>query len=295
MTRLVCIAALLLLRTTAAEAGTLLLKNSWITAHKNRVTVDVDCRVDQALKQPHNIASGGDDGDLHMAGRCDVGLPMVLEIVNAALFPGAVSAVQSAASSKDVQHIDGAWRLWFEHPAQATQTQGAKVPVPTDSNPDHVFEIHPLTAFAGDDVRPGFEPIKGYKAYDAKTAFTYYEQRKFTAVRQATFTSITATKAVYNYAAFPLTVAGPPQKVADGFMVLATIDGVVNDLRRMVIADGTPPAALIQHATTGSRFVALGIPRVSLERIDAQTLKNPGKKVVVPAAYEMIIVALTPK
>jgi hypothetical protein len=249
------------------------------------------------LATPHTIGSGGDDGDLHMAGRCSaVGLPLVLEIVNAAQFPGALAAVKTAASAKQLEQISGAWRLWFEHPPGAgTQTQGAKVPVPTNSNPDHVFEMHPLTAFGGEDLKASFVPIKGYKAYAAATAFPFYEKRAFTVARGAKFTTITSTKAGYNYAAFPLTIAGQPKKVADGFMVLATIDNVVTDPRRMVVAEDTPAAALVEHTAEGAKFTALGIPRVNLERLDAEAAKSPGTTVTVVAAYEMIIVALKPK
>lgn len=291
-------AALLVLAISSArsDAAKVLLKDSWLKANKNHVTVRVSCRLEESLKSPHGISSSGNDGDIHMACRCpDIGLPMVAEIVNARQFRPVVDAAFQGAQDKKTETLTGVWRLWLEHPPKSgSQTQGATVPAPGSSNPDHVFEIHPLTQFGGEDLRAGFVPIPGYSAYPAKKAFDYYEKREFTVSRKSGFTAIEGGTAKLNYATFPLTLDAKPHKRPGGWIVLATIDGVLAIPRRMVIADGTPPATLISVAKKGDRFQALGIPRINLDKVDNE-LKNTSGPKTYNGGYEMIIMALAKK
>ena len=206
----------LALSSRPGHAGTVLLKNTWLTQHMNRVTATSDCHVDKTHPGPNPIGNDGDDGDLHTACRCaDIGLPMVAEIVNAAQYAPAVAAAKNAASTKTITPVTGVWRLWLEHAPTTTQTQGGHVAVPTNTNHAHSFEIHPITRFGTIDLLASFATIPGYKPYDAKTAFTHYESRTFTVSRTATFTSIQGPKALYNYAGFKFTVAAAPKHVAD--------------------------------------------------------------------------------
>jgi hypothetical protein len=286
----------LLLAADGAPAGaesTVLIKNTWLKRHKNRVTTSASCEISRSHKHPNPIGSSGDDGDLHMACRCAaIGLPMVSEIVNAAMFPDAVADAKDAAATLKKRQVAGAWRLWLEHPSQTPQTQGASVPFPANTNPDHSFELHPVTRLGTHDLRSSFVPIPGYKAWPAGTAFPYYEKRVFTVSRKGAFTAIEGTKSKYNYAKFRFTTAGKSKQLSDGWSVLARIDGVPDSVRRMVAPDDTPPAALIAAATKGKRFEAVGIPRINLERLDRVLAENPGVKTPVRGAYEMILVSL---
>lgn len=277
-------------------ASTVLLKNTWVKAHKNRVTTSALCEISRSHDHPNTIGKSGDDGDLHMACRCaSIGLPMVSEIVNAAMFPDAVTEARDAAATLKKRRIAGAWRLWLEHPSKTAQTQGGKVPFPKNTNPDHSFEIHPVTELGSEDLKPSFVAIPGYQAWPAATAFPFYEKRVFTVSRKGKFTAIEGTKAKYNYASFRFTSAGKPKKLADGWSVLARVDGVPDSIRRMVAPDGTPPAALLAAAAKGHKFEAVGIPRINLERIEAVLAENPGVKTPVRGAYEMILVSLKKK
>src|SRR5437867_2735849 len=114
----------------------LVLKNAFIEANKNRATMDITFDVDHVLKKVHKIDRGGDDGDIHMSGRsADVGLPLVVEVVNAGL--DAESTVLAAARQADgsTLAVSGAWRIWFEHPG-GDQVQGEDVPPAQNTNPD---------------------------------------------------------------------------------------------------------------------------------------------------------------
>jgi len=284
---------------TGSNASSLVLKNAFIEHVKNRVTIDVKFNVDHAAPGPHRISSGGNDGDLHMAGRAvSVGLPLVVEIVNAGE-PSQNSILDDAEESNGGKSVDvsGAWRVWFEHPG-GDQIQGEDVPVPSDTNPDHVFEIHPVTQFAGNSAVQSFVPIPGYQAYDAETAFSKYEKITATIQSMNTSTTIDSPKAGYNYTDFIMQLAEDPTPSDDGgLLVLADVvkddeEMVVPNPHRMVFAPNTPPAKQVAGLHKGDKMHVLGIPRVNLERISVMTAEHPGEEFEAQLPYEMIIVAV---
>jgi hypothetical protein len=197
-----------------------------------------------------------------MSGRpgSEVALPMVAEIVNAGLKgTGAADSESHRAFLKarpmegtsTKVNITGFWRLWFEHPpTDPTDVliQGQTVPIPGDTNPDHIFEVHPLLAF--DDVKmpTAFVPIPGYTAYTAKRAFEAYEKLTFRARKLASFTTISSTKVGFNYTEFDAELAGTLVDVNDAIFALARIldkkngTSVTAAPRRLVFAKGTAAA-----------------------------------------------------
>lgn len=299
MTTRFCTIALLLLFTTPLSAAEVLLKNTWISTFKNRVTMALTYKLEKAHKKPNPIGEKSDDGDMHLAGRSkQVGLPFVVEIVNAGLGAHAtvLDSVKDLVADAETVDIEGAWRLWFEHPAKTPQQQGATVPPPKNTNPPHVFEIHPVTKWGNDPLDESFVPIEGFTGHSAATAFARFEKMIVTVTKRKSFTSFEAKTIGFNYVDFNIVLTGAAKKVADGYMVLAKVadlDGniIVHTPRRMVIAADTAPAALIQTAKKGSTFKALGIPRLNLERLMEKA--EPRKSVAVQGAYEMIIVGLT--
>jgi hypothetical protein len=285
------------------QGGTLAMKNAFIEKFKNRATVDATFRVDHVLSKPHAIAKGGDDGDLHMAGTApEVGLAVVAEIVNAGAPLQALVATRAEGDGGKTVKISGVWRLWFEHPPAngVIQKQGDPVAVAPDSNPDHVFEIHPVSAFDGTVILKSFDQIPKYTAYDAKTAFGEYEALTATVTANATATIIDSPRAGHNYTEFKVVLGGPPVASDDGgLLVLGTVfqddeTPVTSGPRRMVFVGGTSAAVAVKKGVAGSEFHLLGIPRVNLERISFATKKNPGKTFTMPLPYEMIIVAVLP-
>ena len=294
-----CTCLLLFLTATQLSAAEVLLKNSWIARFKNRVSMPLTYKVEKAHKHPNKIGEKSDDGDMHLAGRSpEVGLPFVVEIVNAALevHKDVLTSIKTLAGSAGTVGIEGVWRLWFEHPAKKAQQQGATVPPPKNTNPAHVFEIHPVTKWDDDPLDESFVPVEGFTAHDAKTAFGRFEKMVVTVTRRTALTSFEAKMIGYNYVDFRIVLTGPPKKVEDGFMVLAKVQDlkgnvIVNTPRRMVIPAGTPPAALIATAKKDATFTVLGIPRLNLERLMEKA--KSGQSVAVQGAYEMIVVALT--
>lgn len=285
------------------QAGTLVLSSKFVDQLKNSATISVNLEVDEHLTKPHRVGTSGDDGDVHMAGRSpQVRLPMVAEIINARLEKQSMQLLNDSTPDGKIA-VTGAWRLWFEHPSQDTMIQGKPVDKPEDSNPDHVFEIHPITRFGTNSVLDSFVPItnakgKGYVAYAAGKAFPYYEGLTVTIERTANSFSIESGKAVLNYAEFVIQLVAKPTEVDDGFFVLAKVfdteeeeEPVIPDARRMVFVKGTAPADAVKTMKKGGRLHVLGIPRINLAEVAAVKAGGPAE---MNLPYEMIIVAVFP-
>jgi hypothetical protein len=284
--------------TTAAWADTrITLKNSFIEKYKNRATIVTTFTVDKAHKHPNSPSK---DGDLHIAGRApEVKLPIVAEIMNARLRPDAVDLVQEAETNHESLHLTGAWRIWTEHGGDSIQTQGDVPPI-TTTNPDHVFEVHPVTNINTLSLVETFQPIEGYEAKDADRAFHRYESTRSEITPGQNTTTIVTTMAGYNYVEFLLVLNEKPRTITDGKMALAGVYDLEGDLlvrnRRMVFVGGTPPDTAVTELEKDACLHVLGIPRISLtlvswrahhkeDRADALTWSLP---------YEIIVVGLYP-
>lgn len=305
--RIVSLLCITLLLGSDLPAETLTLSKDFVVKNENRATLDnLTFELDAHLKKPHTISSGGDDGDVHMAGRSDqVRLPMVAEIVNAGFENASVTLMNNTSQGGSLS-MSGVWRIWFEHPSTGDQTQGAEVGVPETSNPDHVFEIHPITKFGTQDISvSSFEPILdpkkkcSYNAYPASKAFAVYERQQATISVSDSAVSITAKKVGYNYAEFFLEPVGK-YKAGDGdngLFVLANVydesdeeTPVTDAPRRMVFVAGTDPAKALDALQNqgGGKLHVLGIPRVNLAEVAAVS----GDSVDMALPYEMIVVAV---
>jgi hypothetical protein len=287
---------------------TVALTKGFVKKYKDKATIPTTFHIDRHHNHANPIGSGSDDGDIHIAGRDSVvKLPMVAEIINGAKEADALNFMLQAAVGQAIP-LTGVWRLWFEHPGSEDQIQGEEVPTPTSTNPDHVFEFHPVTQFDTFDTLDSFVPIKDeeedaeFTGYDAAKAFGAYEQRPATITKSNTAIMITSNKAGYNYAHFQIRLTGKPKDVGDGYMVFANIydsdaksgdDPVVEDARRMVFVKGSKPADLIKDKKKGDKLKVLGIPRVNLNMVYAIATGLQGDEEYSEGLpYEMIIVAI---
>jgi len=281
-----------------AQNNTVVLKRAFVETYKDRATVDATFIVDHAHKKANAPKA---DGDLHVAGRAqkEVGLPMVAEVMNAAQKgqTDAVEEIHQVEGKKSAVPVTGTWRFWFEHPAKK-QIQFDPVPVAANTNPDHSFEIHPLTKFDANEVAGSFVEVKGFTPYDAETAFTYYETLKVTVSATKTAVSISAAKAKYNYAEFTMTLAGTPKKLSDGgYAVLADVNGSGDEAIasgvRMIFVPGTPPLKQLisQELGKGDEMKVIGIPRINLNAISSMVAKSGATPITKKLPYEMIVVA----
>jgi hypothetical protein len=288
---------------------TLALNKSFVKRYKDRATMTTNFYVDHYPDGPHSISRSGNDGDIHMAGRDSVfKLPLVAEIMNARFAETAMDRLRQTVPAQAIS-ITGAWRVWFEHPGNTNQIQGNTFPVSTDSNPDHLAEIHPITKFSGIDLLDTYTeisdrktPAKIYEAYTAETAFDYYDGLDCTIKASDTAIMIASKKSVYNYADFYIELAGTPKEVTDGYLVLANVyestsdeDDPVNTApRRMVFVRGTEPANRLLSLPQGGRLHVLAIPRINLAEVYVIAQQNGATEVSVNLPYEMIIAAILP-
>lgn len=304
--KIVSIALSIVVAAATLQAETLNLSPAFVNQCKNRATISIQLELDAHLTSPHSIGRSGDDGDIHMAGRApEVQLPMVVEIMNAGRGPESASVdLMNNTSSGQTIPVTGVWRIWFEHPSPGEQTQGDNVDVPANSNPDHVFEIHPVTNFGGQDIAdssliPITDPSDGhaYSAYPASVAFAAYEKLQATLSVSDTAVSITAKKAGYNYTEFMLEPSGTPQRGDDGIFVLANVYDLTDTETpvttapvRMVFVENTEPAKQLLNLPQGQKLHVLGIPRLNLAEVAAVS----GDSVNLSLPYEMIVVAVFP-
>lgn len=283
-------------------AGTVILKKAWVEKFKNLTTIQARMKVHHAHVKPNKIGKGSEDGDLHFSGTAEqeIGLPFVAEIVNAKAQTKAQDAVHKAEREGDAVSVTGAWRIWFEHPA-AKQTQGGKNAfAPDTTNPDHLFEIHPISKIEAEDVHGSFVAIPGFTAYDAGTAFPYFDGLKVTI--QATNSAITmeSKKSKYNYVQFYIELTAKPKKVGDGYIALANVvdskgEAVTDGPRRMIFVEGTKGATAIKDSGEGDTLHVLGIPRFNLDGISHLVKKNGTSQFEAQLPYEMIIVGVYPE
>lgn len=293
-----------------AADQTLSLKKDFINQVMDRATVDTDLRIDEQSPL-HSISEKGNDGDIHMAGRDNViKLPLVAELLNARFEPDVMKFLKKISDGQvgSSVNVTGIWRIWFEHPGPG-QVQGQTVPAPSGSNPDHVFELHPLTRFGSFDCLDSFVNItnpkasvnKVYKAYSATRAFGEYEKLE-AAIKATSKRVFLATSQIgFNYTEFVIELGGKPKDMGDSLMVTARIydsadleEPVVEKLHRMVFVKGSPPADQIQGLKKGDMLHVLGIPRVNLKEVMAVANKHGANETVVALPYEMIIVAVLP-
>lgn len=274
------------------------LNNSFIEKYKNRTSIDTDFFVDKAHERPNSPKK---DGDLHIAGRAqEVGLPVVAEIMNAASEKEAVNFIHSVEGTGRAIKMSGAWRIWCEHGGNSNQIQGEKLNPFTSSNPDHVFEIHPVSKIGDKEVLGSLRPIEGFKPKDAHDAFIRYENLKCTLIPnpQKKTTTIRTTMAGYNYVEFIMEIQGEQKVVEDGRMVFASVLDLDEELlvrnRRMIFVKDSPPEKALRNLKKGDKLHVLGLPRIDLAVVSWRVNHYQEKKEVLTwrLPYEIIVVGV---
>jgi hypothetical protein len=305
------LAAALLNSFVICNGMTLALNKGFVRKFKDKVTITTTLRVDKHHLKPNDIDS---DGDIHMAGRDSVVLlPMVAEIVNGRNEKDTMQFLLQTTVGQQVD-VTGVWRLWFEHPSGegTSQTQGLVVQIPSDTNPKHLFEIHPITNFGGFNCLDSFLPIvddqthptQEFRGTPATTAFPSYDVHEITISRSKTAIMLDSKKAVYNYTDFFIKLVAKPKDVGDGYIVSAKISAtnnfseplLVEGNRRMIFAKDSAPANAVKNLGSGDKLHVLGIPRVNLNEVfEVASGLEIGDSQTQPLPYEMIIVAVLKK
>jgi len=283
----------------SAIGGIVILKRAWVKKFKDRATIEAKFVIEHSHSSPN---SNKKDGDLHFAGQAEreIGLPAVAELVNArkAFSKPAVQFIKDSAGTGTEVDLHGVWRLWFEHPAHS-QTQFATFGIAKNTNPDHSFEVHPVLKVGGIDLSESFDFIPDFAGHDAKKAFNFYNSLKITVRASATAVTMDAKKSVFNYTTYGMVLTGKPKKLVDGgIAVFADVENEEDEDDplargiRMIFAPGTAGAKLITGKVAGDKFVAIGIPRVNLNAIEAAIRVSGTQQFTSSLPYEMIVVGI---
>jgi hypothetical protein len=273
------------------------INRTFVERYKDRVAIEAALTVDKARPFPNPAAL---DGDLHFAGRApQIGLPTVAEIANAATEKPAVELVQAAAGSGKPLSVAGVWRIWPEHAGTSVEEQGKSLPPLDTSNPDHVFEIHPVTRAGTLTLLDSFRPLEGFSPQEARKFFEIYDKIPCALKVTRRTVSIVTRKGLYDDVEFLLEpAAGPQQVVADGRFVIASardLKGVLVVKRlRTVFARDTPPDQAMRLLRPGERLHVFGIPRVDLAEISRRVRNPTPAELGKPLPYEIVILGIYP-
>ena len=276
------------------------LNNTFIEKHKNRATIDANFAVDHSKGKPNPASK---DGDMHVAGRDakNIGMATVAEIMNAKNHLDAVEAANNAVGTNSPIPISGAWRIWNEHGGDNVFVQGKAVAAAQTSNPDRVFEIHPITEVGGIDIRASYQPIPGYDAKKPEDAFPRYDNVRSKIIPKSGKVTIVSNGIGYNYVNFQMVLNEKPFKIADGALAKARIQDLEGHLllrdKRMVFVKDTPPEIAVRDGKAGDCLRVLGIPRLDLALVSWRVKNRSDERDPLNwnLPYEIIVVGVYPE
>jgi hypothetical protein len=276
------------------------LKRSFIERYKDRVTIDATFTVDAVAERPNPAMF---DGDFHFAGRApEIGLRLVGEILNAESADSAVDRVKQAHASERPIRLTGAWRLWPEHAFGAREQQGRQAGPLPNANPDHVFEIHPVTRADGINLLHTVQPVQGYLPGNPGRTLGIYEDAKYRLEVKPESVVLTVTTGLYNDVHFVAELSREPQRiVGDGRFVYAAALDDTDSTRlvervRLVFLRNTAAERTIRTMKAGARLHLWGKPRVSfadISRIIRESASNPAR-LEGPLPYEILVLGVLP-
>jgi hypothetical protein len=274
------------------------LRKSFIDSLKNHVTIATSYQVIHAHKKPNAAA---EDGDLHVAGLGDnIGLPVVAEIMNAKDYPAALKIVHENEGTGDRIRVTGAWRIWCEHtPKGEKQDQGTAFPEIINSNPPHIFEIHPVTQISNIYLQGSLRLIVGFRYKKPEDAFRRYLNTRCKIEVLDHKVRITTNGVGYNYAEFWIEPLDETQKIVDDgrFVYCRIMDMSMNVIcprMRMAVPKDSPAESIIKVLKPGKILHVAGIPRIDLNQVSQRVAQAPAKPGILEEnlPVEMIVVSV---
>ena len=248
----------------------ILLRKSFVDSIKNTVTIGTDFYVVKMHEHPNPPSK---DGDMHIAGYSPgIDLPVVSEIMNAKYEKEAVDTLRTYEGENSSVYLRGVWRIWCEHSGSDRQDQGSEFPPIVNTNPDHVFEIHPVTMVSSIDIINSLRGIEGFTYKNAVDAFDRYSK---TTCRLEDLGDkiLIETKGVgYNYAEFRIEILDSIQfKTPDGRLIICKVlddDGkTICSRMTMVFPARSESENKVKDLSAGEVMHVLGIPRIDLSLV----------------------------
>jgi hypothetical protein len=293
-----CIVILLsIIPLTSYSQIEIVLRKTFVDSIKNKVTYDAKFNVVHAHEKPNAPSK---DGDLHIAGtESSIDLPVVAEIMNAKFETDAMNIIHTNEGTSNLISIKGVWRIWCEHAGQESlQNQGVPFPPIVNTNPDHVFEIHPVTQVEGDNLINSLKPITGYTYKEANDAFFKYSSARCKLTDLGDEIKIETNGIGYNYVQFWIEIIGTDQFVVDDgrFIFCKILDKegeLISQKMRMVFPKDSKAELKVKTLQPGKTMHVVGIPRIDLALVSYR-ITNAGDKPAMlewNLPVEMIIVA----
>ncbi|MBC8138682.1 MAG: hypothetical protein H8F28_22610 [Fibrella sp.] len=311
----------------AASHTILVIRRDTLDKLAGRITMDAKLRV--AGVETHSPSG---DGEAHIGGvtldpatEQDFGFATVAELLQAGKYNGRnrLLAYLRARVGGDPIAVSGVWRFWSEHgrdlnaQGEARFEQGIYPPPSAwskPSNPNHIFEIHPLTSLTLADgvvinLRDDFVFQEGYAALgDEKRthrAFRLFPKIDCKITVLGDLIKIVSTPHHYNFLQFKARITAPPISAIDGSFWTADVfdqngaglitGGVATSTPlargvRLAVTGGTPVAQSFASVTPGQTVKLVAFPRVNLEAVQriADGLPN-GATFEGQLPYELIV------
>ena len=279
-----------------AGGVTIVLSNRFINTYANRATIDATVDIAYAAQRPHSNAT---DGDEHASRNVKkIGLVTVVEIMNAREPDERNAVAELGEGGNKTVSIVGFWRLWPEHAGAADFVQSDEADEITNTNPPHVFEIHPVLTIDGIPVEHSLQPIADYPVSNAADAFAHYDAARCEISRSLTTTTISTKQLGNNYVAFELAFTDESTlKPTDdgGYEFFGEVrdprtHSVLEPKVRMIAAPGTSIKTHIAKIRPGDTLVVWGIPRIDLSLVGYRAKHPTAAHWSLP--YEMMLVGI---
>jgi hypothetical protein len=213
-----------------------------------------------------------------------------------------VELIRQSRETERPVRLTGAWRLWPEHAFGPREEQGRQSRPLPNANPDHVFEIHPVTRAGRISLLHTLRPVEGYLPGSPGRTFEIYQSAEYALEIKPESVILTVTTGLYNDVHFLMQLTGDtPLVVRDGrFVQAAVLDLEGNQLVeriRMVFLRDTPPERAVRSLRRGARLHVWGKPRVSLAEISRITRQSSTSPALLEGRlpYEMLILGVYPE
>lgn len=275
---------LLLLSLSVCSQSAITLRRTFIDSFKNIITINSSYDV---WFTHHKAKPEKDDGDIHCSGYDKkIGMPVVAEIMNAKEEQSAIDILITHEGKGAVNNskigITGVWRLWPEHMGsgvpffQGMKLTKAKIKSKT-TNPDHVFEIHPMIKIENIDLISSLRNIgPDYEPFESRYVFDKLKKKAFTITSAKKTITFQTSQVGYNYINLWIRIDSL-WEVDDGAFAYCTIldsgfdpaadqvdDKTVSKKTRIAfVKDSGPYNQAIQKGVGGFMHI-LGTPRINL-------------------------------
>jgi hypothetical protein len=274
----------------------LVLRKDFIEKYKNRVLLETP----QFSFKASGGGPNGNDGDIHASGTSsDIGFATVVEIMNAKNSLAGQQAFKSSVSQPPVP-ITGVWRLWAEHGTGTFQQNS--VSSFSNPNPNHAFELHPVTRVKGVNTASTIDfLLKSDAMKSTGPAFNDYLNYPYEVVDNGATVSVNTSSHGFNHVKFKAKLLSTAINADDsGKFVFAEVQDntgkVLLPKVRLALVPGSSAFLILANASAGSTFSVVGIPRISLRLISLQLSGTPdademaGRSGKLP--FELVIVGV---